>query len=88
VRRIWPHSTAQRYMHLSQAHIRAAVDQIGAKVVQSEEGLDGQSRKLRIDNTPAAQPDRASDGLPPMVSVCACSSDGKSIGFLILSEPF
>lgn len=45
-----------------------------------QQGLDGQSRKLRIDNTPAAQPDRASDGLPPMVSVCACSSDRKSIG--------
>ena len=64
IQRLMGHKTiamAQRYTHLSQAHIRAAVDQIGAKVVQSEEGLDGQSRKLSNNVAPVAQKDRASD---------------------------
>ena len=46
---------AQRYTHLSESHIRAAVDQLGAKVVQSEDGLDGQSHKLRNCDAPVAQ---------------------------------
>ncbi|MBN2380638.1 site-specific integrase [candidate division WOR-3 bacterium] len=54
-------SCVQRYMHLSEAHLRAAVDQLGAKVVQSEEASEGQSSKPNEINAPVAQTDRASD---------------------------
>jgi integrase len=64
IQRLMGHKTivmAQRYTHLSQAHLRDAVDQLGAKVVQSAEGLNGQSRKASNINAPVAQADRASD---------------------------
>lgn len=50
-----------RYAHLSDSHLRAAVNQIWARLGQNEEGLDGQSHKLRNYDAPVAQLDRASD---------------------------
>lgn len=58
IQRLTGHKTiamAQRYTHLSESHTRAAIDQLGAKVVQSEDGLDGQSHKLRNYDAPVAQ---------------------------------
>ena len=50
-----------RYSHLSRTHLRDAVNRIRAGLGQTEEGLEGQSHKLSIDNAPVAQKDRASD---------------------------
>lgn len=58
VQRLMGHKTismTMRYAHLSDSHLRAAVNKIRAGLGQKDEGLDGQSHKLRNYDAPVAQ---------------------------------